>query len=516
MRSFTEYLLEKADPRLNPYVLLWIPDLAHVWLVDEIVSSGYSNLHVVSSDSNILRQKFNTYVKCWYSCGPMTHLPDCMYRLAIYLPGKNSTAFNAVVDELMRVTESEARILIVFILAGKGSHTESSVESMSCEVSSIFRHAAEATISSESYVSDRLSVLCFNKRPLIGKAGRVLSEVNIVCPFLGRKDGIGEYTSMLASRFRRMGVNVNLSTSFEGVNLSLPTVLEYERNMKLTLPSESRIVIECHSLPFESDVAIEMQKHILLLRQTRETIDLYGRDIWLRAVSAYYIFRNDPLRHSLKFLSLMAGRIKCMMRIGTAGASSFPEFSNYYLMPHINYDYPEFNNDADSVKKSDRLCIGTFGFAAPYKRVEKICRLAEKLGVPCKVLLSVSDTDENFRRRTERHAKRIMNRCVSRNVNVEVGFFTPEELFRKLSSCTHILFSQVSVVQSSGSMRLASALHKPVVSSECFQAMDAQAYTVRRIEDIDIQYLSGIDSPNRPDDGFTYLFCILRNLASSS
>jgi hypothetical protein len=510
-RAIEEIFTEKG---LKPdqFVLVWFSGMNGVEILASLRNAGFSNISAVSDDSSILRQDFSTQIKCWFSTSAMTHLPEGMYSFVVRIVGGDLSKSRLVeiTDEMVRLADDGG---FIALLLQNGVNDQKSVSGVNLSVSEISAHYSELI---GEFGADSIYIVgssIFLLRKVIRRDSKAipLSEVNIVCPFLGKKDGLGEYTAMLSTRFQSRNVKVNLYRSFENVNFSIPTVLEYERNMEIDLPAASNIVVECHSIPVDVSLSRNLEGKILLLRQNVETMELYRGNISQRAATMFYIFRNDPLRHTITFSRIALRRLAGVL--GRLPVTRY-RFTKYYLMPHINYSDKLKGASERPVEDGDNLCIGTFGFAAPYKRIEKICKLSSRLGVRAKILLSISDTNDNYVRRTSRHAKRISRRCYSPDADVEIGYFTREELEGKLGQCSHLIFAQVNIIQSSGSMRFGPLLGIPVISTDCFQAVDAQTYIVDKLENISKEYLEKTRIPSRPADGFHYLYAVLSRLNS--
>lgn len=510
-KSLEEICLE-TGLKSDQFLLVWLTGLNGNKILTSFKNAGFNNLTAVSDDSAILSQDFSTQIKCWFSTSVMTHLPDGMYSFVIRIINNECAKIpiRDILDEMVRLTDTGGFIALLLQNAVKKLETPSGTHQPVQDLLVNYSWLSDEFGAENAYIMDS-SILLVKKIIKEDSNKAPLTEVNIVCPFLGKKDGLGEYVAVLSKRFQSRNVKVNLYKSFENVNLSIPTVLEYERNMVIDLPSASNIVVECHSIPVDSRLARNLEGKILLLRQNVETMDLYRGSIFERVITIFYIFKNDPFRHAITFLRIALRRLSCVFN--RLPAAQY-RFTKYYLMPHINYSENSEMPPERTIGNARSICIGTFGFAAPYKRVEKICKLSSRLGVHAKILLSISDTNEKYRKRTSKHARRISKKCFSPGVDIETGYFTQEELISKLSSCSHFLFAQVNIIQSSGSMRFGPLLGIPVISTDCFQAADAQAYIVDGLGKISMDYLEKVRLPNRPADGFHYLYSILARSTS--
>lgn len=180
-------------------------------------------------------------------------------------------------------------------------------------------------------------------------------------------------------------------------------------------------------------------------------------------------------------------------------------------MPHIAY--PKANME---INTNIELKLGSFGFVFKFKNFHKICKLAKKLNIPLILLLSIPERkstggDKLERERALKLANKIKKKYQSGTIKIEIGFFDDKYIAKELSNCSHIIFAQKSANQTSGSMRFAIALNKPVIALDSYQAREAQVYRVKRLSNINLGYLSTHKEPINIDDGLQYLIKILES-----
>jgi hypothetical protein len=95
-------------------------------------------------------------------------------------------------------------------------------------------------------------------------------------------------------------------------------------------------------------------------------------------------------------------------------------------------------------------------------------------------------------------------------IHIEIGNLSQEELKKKLAPCTHLLSLQNEVPNISSSMRYMVSLNKPVLSTDIYQAKEAQVIRVKCLKNITREFLESTrGSLTDIDDGTRYLVKIL-------
>lgn len=304
-----------------------------------------------------------------------------------------------------------------------------------------------------------------------------LKELYIVSPMI-KQDGITIYSENLKVKFESIGIRANLVSSAENCHNSKAIIYQYDPGLFQKIPRNNNAFIEMHStrLRIRGIVYVtlrlrSLKKGFILLRQ-------------LLSLSKHHLLiRNNEL-------------------------SKIPTFKlkNYTIVPHLAY--PDLGIRA----KPNEIFLGSFGFALPFKRFDDVCDLAIRLGVKCKILLSINNASEDMQNTTSSTADIIRKKYSCHpNIEIKTGFFTDEEILTELSVCSHILFAQQNTYQTSGSYRFPTQLKIPVVAVESFQARESQVYRVNSFEDVTIDLLLSWKEPVEIDDGFDYLLAVLTN-----
>ncbi len=167
-------------------------------------------------------------------------------------------------------------------------------------------------------------------------------------------------------------------------------------------------------------------------------------------------------------------------------ANELPEIDHvgdYLLCPTISH----FTEKVPKIEhKNDEIILGTFGFASSWKRYPEIIRLANKLGVKTKLMLSVPTESS---KKAERDARNLINKLKEQNKNnkniiIKEGMFTDNtkkghfnqkrELINELNECTHFIFANRNNPAPSGSMHFVKMFERPIISLDTYEAKQMQ------------------------------------------
>lgn len=301
--------------------------------------------------------------------------------------------------------------------------------------------------------------------------------VNIISPMVGQ-DGITIYAENLKKRFEESGIGVNLVATYRDCEKAYPVILEYDPGLFQDLRVGNHVFIEMHT--------------------TR---------LRLRGIS-YVFLKTRSIKKALKLLNqirLIKTHKRILVRTGDLTNKFFFGLKKYSIMPHITYP------DSGIRAKPSGLCIGSFGFALPFKHFDKICELAIRLNLPCVLLLSVNNASKEMLKVSTETIKQLKQKYVrNENINIQVGFFRDTEILEHLSVCSHIIFAQDNSWQTSGSYRFPVQLGIPIISTDSFQAREAQVIRVNNLDELDLKKLESIKESINLDDGFDYLINIIR------
>lgn len=271
---------------------------------------------------------------------------------------------------------------------------------------------------------------------------RLPRALNII-HYSSKFDGISEYSKLLKKRLEKeYGLYVNMVRSATKCN-SHNVIIEYTPG--LITPGQ-------------------FLKDIILLRKANINI---------------YLDLHEPL-----FLKFSPSEIKQLERITTLmyRANELAEYdavTNYKLFPLISYRNKNEINNHNRPKTTGKLniCLGTFGFASKWKRIDEIIRISKQFQVKVKVLMSIPS---NISAADQKVASDFIDGIIKKNrtnkyLIIKSGNFTNAQLLSELSECTHFIFSIRNNIASSATMQFVKKFNKPIISLDTFQARQAQA-----------------------------------------
>jgi hypothetical protein len=258
--------------------------------------------------------------------------------------------------------------------------------------------------------------------------------------------GITEYSNLVAGRLKAAGTSSEVVSS-AGEVTGDNVIMEYANGLK-------------RGADLMRDVGV------LIARGKRVVVDIH-----------------DTLeRFAVKERRNLQVQVNLAYRANEAAERD--QVSRYVLVPHLSYS----NLPAQSRRNGGCTVIGSFGFAAKYKRYPLIVRLARKLDVDLKLMVSVNEEAAPFKTALalEELAKEIGCRIpgpgtyASKGVELEVGFFETAKIAETMSACSHLVFAHTtSGFHHSGVMTMAKRFSRPIVSLDSFQAKQAQVLRTR-------------------------------------
>lgn len=304
--------------------------------------------------------------------------------------------------------------------------------------------------------SDQMARLCFQKVGEVGDGmgcwqrsetseGQTSHAVSILT-YSTAAGGIGEYARLLADRFSSAGWKAEIVDSARDA-------------------PESNVVVEyANGLSRGSGLV-----------QDVELLTAEGRMVVVEVHDTLERFRQEE-RLRLQRRAILAYRAN--------EAAERDGIKRYVVVPHASY----INMPALPTRRAGELVLGSFGFAAKYKRYPLIAMLAHKLGVPLRLMVSLND--EIGRERSMMALKELEpefgspipgpGSYTSGGVELKVGFFEAAEIAEAMEGCSHIVFAHTtSNLHQSGAMAMAKRFSRPIVALDSFQARQAQAVRVK-------------------------------------
>ena len=174
----------------------------------------------------------------------------------------------------------------------------------------------------------------------------------------------------------------------------------------------------------------------------------------------------------------------CVIAYRANEAAERDRVERYYLLPHIS-----FTDILQSpFETGPEMVLGSFGFAARYKRTEMLIRLARKLRVPLNLMVSLNEEvgiekSMGVLRQLEPEFGSPLpgeGEYSMEGVRLRVGFLERSEIAREMAACSHIVFAHTSSnLQHSGVMTMAKRFSRPIVAIDSFQARQAQVVRVK-------------------------------------
>ena len=473
----------------------------------ELYRNGFLHLYGFSDVPEVYDLPFYHRIRYQMISLPDSHLPSFMFHMTIlflnHTLSSDRSAIRRYIDEAIRISKDNALIILI---QNKTENFHSPFEDMpNYGLNAKHPIAIIEVIQSEYKCLDAKGLTFHVMKVRKKEEPASFKRVKIIAPTLGKNEGQSEYAIALSERFKEAGIPAFLASS-EGIGgeNDTVTIMEFEPHLKKRIPDIEGLVLESHYLP-KGGISITKNQY-LLLKLSPMAVGAFRTN----RVSTFLTYLSEFFRNpsgNFAFLkNHLLGRIENM---GTKDGSGMkPSVQEYFLVPHINWHY-QCDFKVDTYAKEDEFVIGSFGFARPQQRFELTCKLAKRLGVRAKLLLSIPNTTKEEEDESMSYARSLKRKYSSDKIDIRIEFFSPCEILMKLSSCTHIISTQMPLGQTSGSMRLAALTGRPVISLDNLQAKDSQAYRVKSIRDIDLNYLRTHTSGINIDDGFYYLLNFL-------
>ena len=447
----------KSAIDFNSYILC-MDAIQHNNRLVEFAESGYRHLYGISQSSNVYHMPHYNKIKYMLADPGHTHFPDEMFD---YIFAISSTS---QMDEARRIAKDNA-----------------------------------------------LLIMSNGKQIVINKPqkSRLPKEVNLVCPSLDKKDGISQYTYKLADRLRHAGITPHLYKSENDIrNKGLKTIMQYEVSLKVKLPDKDKgYIIEAHATPSWRIIFLEIRTRLRGL--LRDPADIFN-------ILYLFIFHFDYVKGIIGRLGNREEIRKLQLQTLLLRSNELAKASGikkYTIMPHIAYPSGAVRRTEGAM--ASELHIGSFGFSMESKNFSKICKLAQKLGIKCTILLSITDVSTSNRKVQIEYAERLRKKYSSSKIHIIIadnyGIFTDEQIRALLRQCTHLISAQNDALGTSGSMRYMISMGKPVISVSNYQAIEAQVHRVKFLGDITTEYLLHTKSLTLLDDGFAYLLKVLES-----
>jgi len=318
-----------------------------------------------------------------------------------------------------------------------------------------------------------------------------INDITIIHPHIGMNDS--HYYIHIMHKFLNDGINCHLVKSEDDIKDDTIKIFELEAGQYFELPKDNNSIIEVHSILYS-------------VKDHKTKIKLLILNILSLFLNKFRKIKNERIKR-LSYESYYSNNLKkypnLLFRVNEFG--DYININNYTLMPHISYDIPSPNKFSDD----HNIKICSFGVAKKYKHFEEICKLGIKLKIPVIIIATIVN-EPLAKSESEQTAQRLIKRFERfkryKNIKIITGYFTEEEIANELCDCTHIIFAQnEGRFWTSGSMRFAAALKKPVIAKDSWQAKEAQAIRFKRIKDITIDFLRSHNEAPVIPDGYEYL-----------
>ncbi len=283
-------------------------------------------------------------------------------------------------------------------------------------------------------------------------------KVALLCRSLGKRCGVGEYTSLLANRLGAVAV-----ASAGELPMDADVVLiQYEPSF---YPETSDII---------NEVSLVSPKTVVV-------------------VDAHYIF--PEVVEELKWHAIVA--MKRDILPGTI---------------HLPLCLETAAEQSEALPPPSEIHLGTFGFAFPAKRYERVIELANRLGVRCTVLAAHNNsTDWQSDLSTKYLAD--LKKLAGPTVEIVEDYLPMDAVMRRLASCSHLVSCMDDNGAQSASLRSMAAVGRPLISVDTEPARSVGAITVDSIETISREFLENTTDTPEPYDGIIQYRELIQRLA---
>jgi len=450
-------------------------------ILKNLVKLKYSHLYAISTDKNIYNSPFYTYVKYLYGDPYNSHFPDSFFDIIYSIYKVDIPAF---LREARRILSNNG------VLVMKSDEVDTGqLKGYGFSIEDKFHGG---------FLSLRLTK----------KEGRIPKRINIVVPTLGKFEGIAHTTNNMKRNLEKHGIAVNLYEKAEDAPKNYPTIFEWHPALGHPIPKDKNIIIELHHFEL-GDQLFSMFKKIIRHRSYFAYYALLNYKNIIAGLRTNFI--NYMNKKGLKGGKIMREELqRHPLLVRSNELAEVAGLTKYYLMPHCIVDGPKVK----PAPLHSELCIGSYGFAAPYKNFEAICEVALRLNVKALLLLSVNHLDKRAKEDTNNYANYIYKKYNGKGkITVKIGNFSEEELRSQLAPCTHLLAPQFNENNVSSSMRFMVSLNKPVIAIDSYQAREAQVIRVKSLKQITKEFLNRTRSMlTNIDDGTRYAIKVLQSL----
>ena len=410
---------------------------------------GYDNLYGIDSRDDVYNKRFYTRIRYQKCSVENTHFPPGFFDCAI-----SSTTAPHSADSDIFLLET-ARILKdggLFLLTSNPTNIKEFVALAG-------RHGFKPMFKSEKLDCLEAGTNC---RPIFlglrlikvgAKQKSIPKKVSIISYSQGTKGGINEYAIALSKRLRKeyaMSVEIVKSAS----------------------DAKYKDVIIQEQLVLCDDNKLKMEIQHLKSKGSRVFVEIHDSMKGADPATMRYIQDNSNVLCRCNEMAVQ------------------DRLNKYLLMPLISYkDLP-----AIAPSKSKQICIGSMGYALSGKRIDEIVNLAKRLGVRAKITMGINTETQSVIKNNELTIKKIEalddgreigvyykgTKEPNRRIRIKLGAFTPNEIEKELSECTHFVFAQKGAIVPSATMAFVKRLQgRPIISLDTFQAKQMQAIRVK-------------------------------------
>jgi len=187
--------------------------------------------------------------------------------------------------------------------------------------------------------------------------------------------------------------------------------------------------------------------------------------------------------------------VSALISINSAivGVKHDPRPNTWYL-PHISYAPV-----GKATSPPRRIRLGSFGFALPNKKYERMIELAVRLDVPLIILCAIADATPGIESLSKDYIG-FLKSLAPPNVKIVSDFLPHTDIVKNLRLCSHLICAMDDLGRTSGSLRMMALAGRPIVSLSCPGADEVGAIQVQSLQDITIPFLGSVDSlPSFPD-----------------
>lgn len=404
--------------------------------LDELLSLGYLHLFAIGG-KDIYDSPNYEKIKYLYAKQENTHFPDSFFDLVYFTNKPEETC----IGEAKRITANKGQV--------------------------VFREGSEH------------KVINIKK-----EEGKIPPRINIILGTMGKFEGIAHTTSIMKKNLEKWGIQADIYKSVEDAPEGFPTIIEWEPALNVKLPKDRDVMIELHTYPCSS----LMQSLFITFKEVKkdpEHIIKYA--LWTSAILLRIKKSMSDWGQIKKEIKKTPSKYALLARSNEL--AEFSRVKNYCLMPHCAVLNTK-KRDLKKTYENKEICIASYGFAASYKNFEEVCKLALRLNIKAIVLLSINHLHDKAINETEQYANKLKNKFDGKGkIRIYIGNFTEDELREKLEEATHLVNFQHEVHNVSSSMRFMASLGKPIISTDIYQAKEAQVIRVPNFNAIDMAFL---------------------------